>query len=129
MNDIRRTPYELMGGEPVVRRLVEHFYDLMLAAPEARELRNLHALDLTPMRSKLGDFLCGWLGGPALYQQRADAKCMASAHADVAIDPRARDQWMWCMRQALLDIEVSAEVRGMVEPALERMCAALRNRD
>ncbi|MEN9559133.1 MAG: Group 2 hemoglobin GlbO, partial [Pseudomonadota bacterium] len=29
------TPYELLGGEPAVRRLVHRFYELMDELPEA----------------------------------------------------------------------------------------------
>jgi hemoglobin len=128
MNDIRQTPYDLLGGEPQVRRLVERFYDLMESAPQVQALRAMHAADLTPMRAKLGDFLCGWLGGPALYNQRPDAKCMSSAHAPYAIDTAVRDQWMWCMNQALADIDASESVCAMVAPAFARVCEALRNR-
>ena len=38
-----KTPYELMGGEAGVRRLVDRFYDLMDTAPEAATIRALHA--------------------------------------------------------------------------------------
>lgn len=129
MNDVSRTPYELLRGEAAVRQLVERFYDLMDSAPQAAPLRAMHAPNLAPMRAKLGDFLCGWLGGPPLYQQRADAKCMGSAHAPFAISTAIRDQWLWCMNQALSDCAVSAEVRAMLEPAFARMCEAMRNRD
>ncbi|MEQ1638910.1 MAG: globin, partial [Methylococcales bacterium] len=36
------TPYELLGGEPGVRRLVHRFYELMDELPEAYEVRKLH---------------------------------------------------------------------------------------
>jgi truncated hemoglobin YjbI len=42
---MERTPtaYDLVGGEPAVRRLVDRFYDLMDTAPEAAGIRALHA--------------------------------------------------------------------------------------
>jgi hemoglobin len=124
------TPYELLGGdEAAVRRIVDRFYDLMETAPEARELRAMHAADLGPMRDRLAWFLTGWLGGPAVYAERAGGgKCMSSAHAQYAIDEQARRQWMWCMHGALATPDVPDEVRAMVEPAFERMTGFLRNR-
>ena len=33
------TPYDRLGGEPAVRALVDRFYDLIDALPEARTIR------------------------------------------------------------------------------------------
>jgi hemoglobin len=128
--ELRNTPYELLGGsEAAVRRIVDAFYDLMETAPEARELRAMHAADLGPMRDRLTWFLTGWLGGPALYNERTGGGvCMTSAHRPFAIDDLARDQWMWCMRGALDAAEAPAGVRAMIEPAFERITGFLRNR-
>ncbi|MCP5328118.1 MAG: group II truncated hemoglobin [Steroidobacteraceae bacterium] len=129
-SDLATTPYELLGGnEEIVRRIVDRFYDLMDAAPEARELREMHAPDLGPMRDRLSWFLTGWLGGPAVYAERTGGgACMSTVHGVFAIDERASAQWMWCMRRALDAPDVPASVRSMVEPALERMTGLLRNR-
>lgn len=129
-SDLTTTPYELLGGdEQAVRRIVDRFYDLMESAPEAKELRAMHAPDLGPMRDRLTWFLTGWLGGPAVYAERTGGgMCMSSAHSPFAIDERAREQWMWCMRAALDAPDVPAGVRKMVEPAFERMTGFLRNR-
>lgn len=123
------TPYDQIGGEPTVRALVGRFYDIMERAPEAQALRAMHAVDLGPMRAKLGDFLCGWLGGPPIYQRRSDAKCMGSAHAPFAIDAAMRDQWMLCMNRALEETPMPQEARAVIAPAFGRIAEALRNRD
>jgi hemoglobin len=127
---LNASPWELLGGdEATVRRIVDRFYDLMDTAPEARELRAMHAADLGPMRDRLTWFLTGWLGGPAVYAERTGGgACMTSVHRPFAIDDRARDQWMWCMRGALDAAEVPAGVRALVEPAFERITGFLRNR-
>lgn len=128
MNDSTVTPYELLGGAVPLRRLVDRFYDIMDSAPEARELRAMHAPDLGPMRGKFHDFMSGWLGGPALYAQRSDTTCISRAHQPYPIDQAARDQWLWCMERALDDVGAPAAMREMVRPALERMADFLRNR-
>ena len=56
----------MMGGEPVLRRVVERCYDLIDTLTEASAVRALHAKELGPMRERLFEFLSGWLGGPPL---------------------------------------------------------------
>lgn len=123
-----RTPYELLGGEPAVRRLAERFYDLMETSPGATELRAMHAGDLGPMREKLFDFLSGWLGGPPRYFERPDRQCMTAVHGEFAIGARERDQWMDCMRQSLSELDADQEIKSLVESALARVAGALTNR-
>jgi hemoglobin len=125
---IEQTPYEMMGGEAAVRRLVERFYDIMDSAPEIQNLRAMHATDLAPMRQLLFEFLSGWLGGPALYFQRTEHRCIRSAHHGFAISEAERDQWMDCMRRAMDDCDVAQNVRALIDGPLARMCESFRNR-
>jgi hemoglobin len=121
-------PYEAIGGDAAVRRLVERFYDIMDTEPAAAAIRAMHAADLGPMRERLAEFLSGWLGGPPLYFQRPDRKCIMSAHAPYAIGEIERDQWMMCMRQAMADCGISEELRVALDRAFLFMADALRNR-
>ena len=122
-------PYELIGGEAGLRKIVDRFYEIMDRNPEAATIRAMHGADLGPIREKLFDFLSGWLGGPPLYSQRTGSICITEAHKPFAIGTAERDQWMACMRQALVDCEVSAETREMLDTPLLRICDFLRNRD
>jgi hemoglobin len=122
------TPFERMGGEPAVRRLVDHFYRIMDESAQAKPIRAMHAADLSPMRERLTEYLTAWLGGPRHYFERADSKCIMSAHSPYAIGEAERDQWMTCMRSALDQAAIEGEVRALVEPALARIADALRNR-
>lgn len=122
------TPYQLIGGDAVVRRIVDRFYDLMDSDPQVAPLRRMHAADLGPMRERLADFMVGWLGGPPRYFQRADAKCMGQAHAPFAIDSAIRDQWLSCMHRALDAEHVDPELQQLMRAALARMTEGMRNR-
>ena len=51
------TPFQRLGGEPGVRRLVDRFYDLMDLEPAFAGLRALHPADLDGSRDKLFWFL------------------------------------------------------------------------
>jgi hemoglobin len=125
---IERTPYAMIGGEAMIRRIVHRFYDIMDSAPEAASVRAMHAADLSPMRERLFEFLSGWLGGPPLYFQRPDAKCIVSAHRPFAIGEAERDQWMTCMRRAMEDCGVAEDMRALLDMAFLRMAEAFRNR-
>jgi hemoglobin len=121
-------PFDLIGGEAGVRRLVDAFYDAMEQDPAFVRLRAIHAADLGPMRSRLADYFTQWMGGPRVYGERHPGRpCVVSAHGAFPIDARMAEDWMACMRQALATAEVSAAFRTMVEPVMAGMCQGLRN--
>lgn len=122
------TPFELIGGEHTLRRLVDRFYDLMDVLPEVEALRRLHPADLGASRDKLHEFLCGWLGGPPLYEQRYGHPRLRARHLPFAIDSAMRDQWLLCMRRALAETGVDASLRTALERALAQLADHLRNR-
>jgi hemoglobin len=119
--------YDWLGGETTVRKLVDRFYDLMDSDPEVAPIRQMHKDDLGPMRQSLFEYLSGWLGGPPLFIQKRGSPCIAKAHKPFKIDEAASEQWMKCMRQAMIDVGIDAKYRQMLEPAFERVAMALRN--
>ncbi|MGA7983736.1 MAG: group II truncated hemoglobin [Burkholderiales bacterium] len=100
------TPFDLLGGETVLFALVERFYALMDSEPEYHAVRRLHPEDLSGSRDKLFMFLCGYLGGPPLYQERIGAPMLRARHLPYAIGKAERDAWLACMGRALEDTEV-----------------------
>ena len=124
---IEATVYELIGGEPVVRRLADRFYEIMDSHPGASRIRAMHERDLAPIRQLLFEFLSSWLGGPQLYFQRPEHRCIMSAHRIYEIGEAERDAWMVCMRAAMDDCELPAEMRGLLDQAFLRMANAFRN--
>ena len=125
---ITETPYDMLGGEATVRQIVDRFYDIMDSAPEAARLRAMHAADLSPMRERLFEFLSGWLGGPPLYFQRTDHKCMVSAHQPFRIGEAERDAWLMCMHRALKETGAPENLRALLDRAFFRVADAFRNR-
>lgn len=123
-----QTPYELLGGEPGVRRLVDRFYDYMDSETEARDVRNLHAKSLRASREKLFLFLSGWLGGPALYAEKYGHPMLRRRHLPFAIGLRERDQWMHCMRKALADMPITDDLRSRLVQAFAATADHMRNR-
>ena len=119
--------YEDIGGKTRIRLLVERFYHHMDALPEVRSVRAMHPADLSGSREKLYEFMSGWLGGPPLFVQKRGSPCITKAHRPFHIDETAAQQWMKCMRQAMVDVGIDANYRQMLEPAFERVAQALRS--
>jgi hemoglobin len=101
-----RTPYDLIGGDEALRRVVERFYALMDEAPEFYGIRKLHPEDLAGSTTKLYYFLSGWLGGPQLYAERIGSPMLRARHLPFPIGAAERDQWLACMRRALEESNV-----------------------
>ena len=93
--------FQAAGGEAGVRQMVEMFYDLMDSRAVARGIRAMHPQDLSASRDKLATFLCGWLGGPRLYQVKYGSISIPGVHAHLNVDAAARDAWLTIMAEAV----------------------------
>ena len=122
------TPFEQMGGEAGIRRLVDRFYDLMDTAPEAATIRRLHATSLKASRDKLHMFLTGWTGGPQVYVEKFGHPRLRMRHFPFAISSRERDEWLWCMDRALDEHEMPDALRTMLRQRLHDLADHMRNR-
>jgi hemoglobin len=89
------THYDQLGGDAGIRALVDRFYDLMDTAPEAANIRTLHARSLKVSREKLYKFMSGWTGGPQLYAEEFGHPRLRMRHFPFAIGERERDEWLW----------------------------------
>jgi hemoglobin len=121
------TPYQRVGGEPVVRAIVERFYELMDTLPAAADVRKMHAADLSGSREKLYMFLTGWLGGPQLYAQKFGPPRLRASHLPFAIGATERDQWLLCMRQAMEELIDDVPQRDALLHALTDLADFMRN--
>lgn len=122
------TPYELLGGEPGLRRLVGRFYTLMNTLPEAWTIRQLHPASLAGSERKLFEFLSGWFGGPDLYIRKHGHPRLRARHLPFAIASRERDEWMLCMRMACEEVIADAALRARLLEALAGLADHMRNR-
>jgi hemoglobin len=98
------TPFYLLGGHEVMQRIVDRFYDLMDSDPAYRDLRAMHAPDLSRMRSALAQFLAGWSGGPRDWFEANPGRCMMSVHKPYAISRMVAAQWSEAMKRAIADV-------------------------
>ena len=98
---VQHSIYNSIGGEPVVRKIVNRFYDLMHEEADASVIRAMHPTDLAESRQKLFEFLSGFFGGPSLYMERRGHPRLRMRHVAFKIDAAARDSWLNCMNAAL----------------------------
>lgn len=123
------TPYERMGGEPVLRELVDRFYDLMDLEPGYAPLRRAHPGTLENGRKRLFMFLSGWLGGPPLYTDEFGHPMLRARHLPFSIGVVERDQWMACMAQAMEEVGIDELLRLQLAGALFKTADWMRNRE
>ncbi len=124
-----RTPYDALGGEAPLRRLIDRFYDHMDDDPQFATIRALHPPDLRGSRQKLFMFLSGWLGGPSLYIEAFGHPRLRARHAPFPIGDAERDQWLACMNLALDDCGVDGELRSFLDGRFAHVANFMRNQD
>lgn len=122
------TPFDRLGGEPAVRKLVDRFYDLMDLEPAFTVLRAMHPATLEGSRDKLHWFLCGWLGGPQLYVEKFGHPRLRARHLPYSIGIAERDQWMACMTQAMRESHVDEAMAVRLAESFFGTADWMRNR-
>lgn len=102
------TPYEAIGGEQTLQRLVDAFYpkvfrDLLLAP--------LFDGDMETIQQKQKMFLTQFLGGPTLYSDEYGHPMMRARHMKFRITPKHAEAWLSCMREAMDEIGLEGHAR------------------
>ncbi|MDQ5941680.1 MAG: hemoglobin [Pseudomonadota bacterium] len=123
------TPYQMLGGEPVVARLTDRFYELMASVPQFSGIRAMHPEDLQESRDKLFMFLSGWLGGPDLFVEKFGHPRLRGRHMPFAIGTSERDQWVACMSLAMEQTGIEAGLRQRLLESFFNTADFMRNRE
>ncbi|MEN0059698.1 MAG: group II truncated hemoglobin [Bdellovibrio sp.] len=123
------TPYTLLGGEEVLRKLTRRFYEIMDTLPEVQSLRQMHPADLSTSEEKLFMFMSGWLGGPSLFVEKYGHPRLRARHLPFKIDKAERDQWMLCMVYAVEDLQIAEPLRSELLHSLLRLADNMRNQE
>lgn len=120
------TVYEEIGGDEMVRRLADAFYDGVEA--DFPKLRAMLPATTRASRQKLYEFLSGWMGGPPLYWERRGHPALRMRHSRFPIDPDAARQWSACMRRAITECRIAEPAAGWLGDELARIASMLPNR-
>jgi hemoglobin len=125
-----QTPFDMLGGEDVVRQIAAAFYRIMDETEPA--LARLHRLDDDGLvhpesRERFALFFIGWLGGPRTYEERHGHPRLRMRHASVPIDDAMRAAWLRAMQKALDEVGIGGDVRAFLNAKLADVAAFLRN--
>jgi hemoglobin len=124
------TPYDAIGGEIGVRRLVSRFYQLMDELPEAATCRAIHPADLGESAQKLFEYLTGWLGGPPLFVEKRGPPMLRRRHLHVAIAGPEIEGWLLCFTRAWQEtVGDDRQMTEIVLPQIISLAQHMRNRD
>ena len=120
--------FQAAGGEAGLRQLVNNFFDRMGSDKRFSRIYDMHPEDKETSRDKLARFLCGWLGGPKLYNQKYGAIGIPRVHAHLAITGTERDQWLTCMAESVEEQPFAAEFKSYLMKQLYVPAEAIRRR-
>ena len=120
--------FRAAGGESGLRQLVDNFFDRMGSDQRFAPIDALHPEDKEVSRDKLARFLCGWLGGPRLYNDKYGAIGIPRVHAHLAIATPERDQWLTCMSESVAEQPFASDFKKYLMEQLYVPAEAVRRR-
>ena len=73
-------------------------------------------------------FRYGWLGGPQLYVEKFGHPRMRARHLPFSIGIEERDQWLYCMAQALKKMDLEPLFAEQLMASFAQTADFMRNR-
>jgi hemoglobin len=120
--------FHLAGGVEGITKLANDFYDVMESQAEARKIRFMHPTDLEVSRDKLARFLCGYLDGPELFEEKYGPINLGPAHSHLAIGTPEKEAWLLCMHLALEKQDYPQEFKDFLIMRFNTPAERIRNR-
>jgi hemoglobin len=119
------TVYELVGGDAVIRALVDTFY---AKVEQDSVLRALFPEDLEPGKQYQYLFLVQLFGGPMHYGAERGHPRLRMRHAPFPIDEDAKERWLRYMLEAIDEVGIQDPARAMMHSYFHRAAPAMINR-
>lgn len=116
--------YELAGGEPAFRRLVDIFYTKV---EQDALLRPIFPASLEEGKRRQYLFLMQYWGGPQQYSAERGHPRLRMRHAPFPITPTVRDAWVRCMLEAIDEAGIPEPARGMMREYFDRAATFMIN--
>ena len=123
---LSRSIYELVGGEPTFRLLVQRFYARVAADPILRTVYPEE--DLSDATERLTLFLIQYWGGPSTYSEQRGHPRLRLRHQPFAIGPAERDAWLGHMTAAVDSLDLAPGVRKALLDYFATASTAMINR-
>ena len=116
--------YELAGGDPPFRRLIDAFYRRVDSEPL---LRPMYPADLANSREHLFLFVTQFFGGPPRYNGLRGHPRLRMRHAPFTIGQAERDAWVRHMLAAVDEAGFAEPARAALIDYFERAATFLIN--
>lgn len=105
------TPYEMIGGEETVAKLVNAFYDRVAKHPK---LAPIFPDDFSEVRKKQFAFLTQFFGGPPLFAEQYGSPMLRRRHLPHPVTPSRAKAWLDCMEEALDEAGIQGDIRAFL---------------
>jgi hemoglobin len=122
---LNRSVYELAGGEPTFRLLVQRFYAMVADDPVLR--RVYPEEDLSGATERLTLFLIQYWGGPPTYSEQRGHPRLRLRHQPFVIGRAERDAWLGHMTSAVDSLDLAPAVRKELLDYFDTASAAMIN--
>jgi len=122
---LTRSVYELAGGEPTFRALVERFYGRVATDPVLRAVYPEE--DLSGATERLTLFLIQYWGGPSTYSEQRGHPRLRMRHNPFVIGQAERDAWLGHMTAAVDSLDLAPAVRKAFLDYFETASTAMIN--
>lgn len=118
-----------IGGEPRVKLLVNHFYDLIETLPQGAAIMAMHQRGhgLSHVRPEQFNFLCGFFGGRRYYHETHGHMNLREIHAHVEIRRQDAEDWLEVMDRAMVETGVAGTERVEIMATFRRAALMLVN--
>lgn len=127
-----RVPFEALGGESGIKKLVDDFYQIMQTDPKAIHCKQVHPLNnegKIPQEviDKLYWFIVGFSGGPQLFMEKVGPPRMRMRHHHIKIGPLERDEWLYCMKKAMKRVKINRAEHKMIFNSFTALAFRIQN--
>jgi hemoglobin len=119
------TLFEAVGGMPFFERLVDAFYEGVVADAVLRPLYPDD--DMDGARHRLTLFLAQYWGGPTTYMEERGHPMLRARHMPFHVGPTERDHWLLHMSAAVERCTPPGEIRDMLMGYFVPAAEHLRN--
>lgn len=123
---MQHTIYDLVGGEPTFRHLVDDFYRRVQADAE---LRAIFPEDLEEGKRWQFLFLSQFFGGPQHYAAERGHPRMKMRHMPFPINRKLRDRWLGHMLAAVDEVGIEEPMRTVMRDYFERASEHMINQN
>ncbi|MGK0271113.1 MAG: hemoglobin [Cocleimonas sp.] len=131
MHQPAQTLYEKMGGEKLLKQLVETFYDIIEDDPDGELIHALHLKGHGMNHTRLAqfEFLSSFFGGPKLYIERNGHSDMRLIHEHVGVGHIEVETWLLCMDKAIDQVGFDSDLKQPMMKIFTRAAEIIRNQD